>query len=146
MAPDLYTDDFSRLNDADTLKAIETFTRISEPIEATPREGFALDFKEEWGDRALRTVAAFAHTFGGLLIIGVSEKDAKPDQLVGVETAGELKTSIASFIATNISPPPPYEIAEGSLPALPTLKLAVIRAEAGRIGSGVGAGPRNPPL
>ena len=110
MATDLYRDDFSRLSDAEVFRAIEAFTRISEPIQARPRESFVLDFKKEWGDRALFTVAAFAHTFGGVLIVGVSEKDAQPDELVGIEATGELKTTIASSIATNISPPPSYEI------------------------------------
>jgi predicted HTH transcriptional regulator len=131
MAVDLYKDDFSRLHDAEVLQAIEAFTRISEPIQVRPRESFVLDFKKEWNDRALCTVAAFAHTFGGLLLVGVSEKDAQPDELVGVESAGELKTSIASAIATNISPPPSYEIAECSLPTVLARRLAVIRVRQG---------------
>jgi hypothetical protein len=131
MATDLYKDDFSRLSDAEVFQAIEAFTRISEPIQVRPRESFVLDFKKEWGDRALFTVLAFAHTFGGLLIVGVSENDAQPEELVGVESAGELKTSIASSIATNISPTPGYEIAECSLPATPARKLAVIRVRQG---------------
>lgn len=131
MATDLFKDDFSRLSDVELFQAIAAFTRVSEPIQVRPRESFVLDFKSEWGDRALCTVAAFAHTFGGLLVIGVSEKDAQPDQLVGVESAGELKTSIASSIATNISPTPSYEIAECSLSTAPARKLAVIRVRQG---------------
>jgi hypothetical protein len=130
-AIDLYTDDFSRLTDTDVFHAIEAFTRTSEPTTARPRESFVLDFKRDWGDRALRTVAGFAHTFGGLLIVGVSEKDGQPDQLVGVDSPGELKTSIASSIATNISPSPPYQIAECSLPTTPNRKLAVVRVRQG---------------
>jgi len=72
-------------------------------------------------------LCGFAHTFGGLLIVGVSEKDAQPQELVGVEVSGELKTSIASSIATNVSPAPSYEIGECSLPNKPTRKLAVVR-------------------
>jgi hypothetical protein len=131
MAADLFKDDFSRLSSSEVFQAIETFTRMSEPIQNRPRESFVLDFKAQWVDSALCTVAAFAHAFGGLLIVGVSEKDAQPDQLVGVESAGELKTSIASSIATNISPPPSYEIAECSLPTTPARKLAVIRVRQG---------------
>jgi hypothetical protein len=29
------------------------------------QEGYLLDFKETWSDSALKTVAAFANTFGG---------------------------------------------------------------------------------
>jgi hypothetical protein len=131
MAIDLYRDDFSRLTDIEVFQGIEAFTRINEPIAVRPRESFLLDFKQEWGDKALRTVAGFAHTFGGLLIVGVSEKDAQPDQLVGVESVGELKTSIASSIATNISPTPSYEIAECKHPGQPSRKLAVVRVRQG---------------
>jgi hypothetical protein len=56
---------------------------------------------------------------------------AQPDELVGIEAIGELKTSIASSIATNISPTPSYEIAECSLPTTPARKLAVIRVRQG---------------
>lgn len=131
MAADLYRDDFSRLTDVEVYTAIEAFTRILEPLDVRPRESFVLDFKEGWSERALRTVAGFAHTFGGLLIVGVSEKDAQPDKLVGVESLGELKTSIASSIATNISPTPAYEIAECGLPGAAGRKLAVVRVRQG---------------
>jgi hypothetical protein len=131
MAVDLYKDDFSRLADAEVFKAIEAFTRIAEPLEARPRESFVLDFKQDWNDGALHTVDGFAHTFGGLLIVGVSESNGQPDTIVGVESSGELKTRIASSIATNISPTPPYEIAECNYPTQPGRKLAVVRVRAG---------------
>lgn len=130
MAVDLYKDDFSRLADADVFNAIEAFTRISEPLAVRPRESFVLDFKEDWSDGALHTVDGFAHTFGGLLIVGVSENNGQPDKIVGVESSGELKTRIASSIATNISPTPPYEIAECNHPTQPGRKLAVVRVRA----------------
>jgi hypothetical protein len=128
---DLYRDDFSGLTDQDVYRAIEEFTRIAELPDARPHESFVLDFKEKWGDRALQSVAGFAHTFGGLLLIGVSETDTRPEKLIGVECSGELKTSIASSIATNISPVPSYEIVECRVPATPTRKLAVVRVRQG---------------
>ena len=131
MAVDLYKDDFSRIADADVFRAIEAFTRISEPMDVRPRESFVLDFKEDWSERALHTVAGFAHTFGGLLIVGVSENKGQPDKIVGVDSPGELKTRIASSIATNISPTPPYEIAECNFPTRPGRKLAVVRVRQG---------------
>lgn len=130
MAVDLYKDEFSRLADADVFTAIQAFTRISEPLAVRPRESFVLDFKEDWSDGALHTVDGFAHTFGGLLIVGVSENNGQPDKIVGVESSGELKTRIASSIATNISPTPPYEIAECNYPTQPGRKLAVVRVRA----------------
>jgi hypothetical protein len=131
MAADLYKDDFSRIDDTDVFRAIEAFTRISEPMDVRPRESFVLDFKEEWSDGALHTVAGFAHTFGGLLIVGISENKGQPDNIVGIDSPGELKTRIASSIATNISPTPPYEIAECNLPTQAGRKLAVVRVRQG---------------
>jgi len=133
-AVDLYQDDFSRLSDAAILQAVEAFTRIAEPPEHRPREGFVLDFKEIWNEGALHTVAGFAHAFGGLLIVGVSDSGGLPDKIVGVESCGELKTTIASSIATNISPTPRYEIAECSLRSAGSQrprKLAVVRVQQG---------------
>ncbi len=51
-------------------------------------------------------------TFGGLLIVGVNEKDGKPQDIVGVQLGTELKTQIASSISANISPTPSFGIAE----------------------------------
>src|SRR5215469_5517417 len=116
MAVDLYTDDLSGLSNQQVYDAIEAFTRLADPVDARPREGFVLDFKQDWSDSALSTVAAFSHTFGGLLFVGVSESSGRPDKFVGIEGPGELKTKLASSIATNISPTPSFEIAECGVP------------------------------
>lgn len=132
MPLDLLRDDFANLTRADLYSIIINFLRLSEPEADRPREGFVLDFKEIWNESAIQTVAAFAHTFGGLLIIGVVEQDGVPAQCSGVTVKGELKTAIASSIATNISPTPPYEVAECGLPQHPGKKLAVIRVRQGQ--------------
>src|SRR5947209_16849501 len=108
---DLYKDDLFGIADPDIYSAVEAFTRVAFPPTDRTQEGYLLDFKANWSDSALKTVAAFANTFGGILIVGVSESGGRADALVGI-IAGrqELKTSIASGIASNISPTPPYEI------------------------------------
>jgi len=131
MAVDLYKDDFSRVADTDVFRAIEAFTRISEPMDVRPHESFVLDFKEEWSGGVLHTVAGFAHAFGGLLIVGISENKGQPENIVGIDLPGELKTRIASSIATNISPTPANEIAECNLPTQVGRKLAVVRVRQG---------------
>src|SRR5260370_20439228 len=108
---DLYKDDLGAISDSDLYAAVEVFTRVTSPTTDRTQEGYLLDFKGDWSASALRTVAAFANTFGGLLLVGVSEKDGRADQLVGIAIGrGDLKTTIASAIASNISPTPPYEI------------------------------------
>ncbi|MGB7282704.1 MAG: ATP-binding protein [Candidatus Acidiferrum sp.] len=89
---------------------------MDRPIGDRPREGYLLDYKEDVSDRFLRSVAAFANTFGGLLIVGVTEIDGRPDKLAGVSVQGEWKTRIASMVAANLFPCPQFEIAECALP------------------------------
>src|SRR4029077_5754541 len=132
MSIDLFRDELTTVTSTDLYPTIIAFTRLLEPAADRPRESFVLDFKQVWNDSAIQTVAAFAHTFGGLLIVGVAEQEGVPMQCVGVQTKGELKTAIASSIATNISPTPPYEIAECVLPQYPDKKLAVIRVRQGQ--------------
>ena len=116
MAIDLYTDELRRITGNELYQAILDLTRIDRPPEERPREGYLLDFKEDLSDRFLRSVASFANTFGGLLIVGISEQDGRPETVVGVTTTGELKTRVASMIASNLFPCPPFEIAECDIP------------------------------
>lgn len=128
MPTDLYSTDLKTISGSDLYKAISEFIRVDVPRDDRPREGYLLDFKEELSDRFLHSVAAFANTFGGLLIVGVSEDDGRPDKIVGVATKGELKTQVASVIASNLFPCPPFEIAECGIPNdANQKKLCVIR-------------------
>ena len=67
-----------------------------------------------------------------MLIVGITENDARPDEIVGVcSPQSELKTRIASSIAGNISPTPPFDIGECALPTDAAQKLCVIRVRSG---------------
>ena len=126
MPDDLYRVDLRSIPGNDLYQLICQFTRIDRPIGDRPREGYLLDFKEDLSDRFLRSVAAFANTFGGLLIVGLTEADGRPDSLVGVTVHGELKTQVASMIASNLFPCPSFDIAECALPIDPERKLCVV--------------------
>ncbi len=129
---DLYKDDLNAFGDPELYAAFEIFTRVASPPTDRTQEGYLLDFKAAWSDSALRTVAAFANTFGGILFVGVSEKDARADQLIGiVSQRQELKTSIASSIASNISPTPPYEIRDVAFPDGSGRHLCIVRVRKG---------------
>ena len=106
MAVDLFSADFSHLTDADLYAAVLDFTRYSLPQSDRTREGYTVDFKEKWGDKSLRVVAAFANTFGGIIIVGVSEEGGRAKDVVGEDSKGELKTRLASSIAASIAPTP----------------------------------------
>jgi hypothetical protein len=129
---DLYKDDFAALGDPELFAAVEAFTRVKLPATDRPQEGYLLDFKETWSISGLHAVAAFANTFGGILLVGVREQQGRADQLVGIETQRqELKTSIASSIATNIAPTPAYEIRDVAFPTDPGRRLCIVRVRKG---------------
>src|SRR5437763_11910122 len=106
---DLFTSDFNSLTNDECYSAISDFSQ------AQPNESNRHDFKLIWDNDAVKHVAAFANTFGGLLIIGIekNQNDPRP-KLTGVSSNSELMTGIASSIATNISPTPSYDIMECS--------------------------------
>src|ERR1700675_3164387 len=129
---DFYKDDLATPEDKDLYSAIEIFTRIALPQAERMQEGYLLDFKALWNDTALKAVAAFANTYGGILVIGVSDKDGRADEIVGVPSQRhELKTRIASMIASNISPTPPYEIRDVVFPDGSGRHLCIVRVRKG---------------
>jgi hypothetical protein len=127
MTRGLYRFDLQRSSAAELYAAVDEFTATKQPVEQRPREGYLLDFKQQWSDTALHTVAAFANTFGGLLIIGVTDIDGRPEKIIGEPWPGELKTRIGNIIASNLLPCPRSEIGECSLPSDPASKVCVVR-------------------
>ena len=128
MTIDLYSTDLRSVSGTDLYRAIVEFVRADRPFDDRPREGYLLDFKQDLGERFLHSVAAFANTFGGMLILGVSEDDGRPDRLVGIAAKGELKTQVASIITSSLVPCPMFEIAECEIPNDPDgKKLGVVR-------------------
>lgn len=119
---DLFSEDLDKYDNEGKYRAIELFcsARIS--------EGWRLDYTENWDDRTLEKVAAFANTFGGMLLVGVKKDkgDAEP-LIVGVNSPTEYKTRIASSIAANIPPVPPYHVYECHKPGQVNSKLCVIQ-------------------
>jgi Schlafen, AlbA_2 len=129
MPDDLYHANLNAINEADLYQSIVALTRVDQPKEERPHEGYLLDFKKELGDRFIQTIAAFANTFGGLLVLGVEDvdHDGRPDKLVGVATRGELKTTMSNVIGSNLVPCPMFDIAQCSSPQDPAKKLCVVR-------------------
>jgi hypothetical protein len=119
---DLFTADFNSLGNDARYSAVADFAR-AQPVESNRH-----DFKTVWNNDTLKDVAAFANTFGGILVIGIEKGQADAEaKLVGVMSASELTTGIASAIATNISPTPSYDIMECHKPGETNKRFCAIR-------------------
>lgn len=60
--------------------------------------------------------------------MGISEDDGRPQKIIGIATAGELKTQVGSIIASNLFPSPFFQIGECRIPNDPDKKkLCVVR-------------------
>jgi hypothetical protein len=53
MVATLHQLNLQAVSSSDLYSAIESFTRVSEPIDHRPREGYVLDFKQNWDDSTL---------------------------------------------------------------------------------------------
>ena len=60
-----------------------TLERVEELIEQDPPESLTLEFKEKYSPGVVKSIAAMANTFGGLILIGVTDQPG-PNRLVGV--------------------------------------------------------------
>lgn len=123
----LHSISFTSIGDQELFLTISDFVGASLAPGDRQQETYVVDFKEQWGEKSLRVVAGFANTFGGVIVIGVSENAGRADQIIGVPSSKEITTQIASSIASNITPTPDYDIAECAIPADPSRRLAVIR-------------------
>jgi hypothetical protein len=119
---DLFTAQLSSLSNEQLYSAVVEFAQ------AQPNESNRHDFKSAWTSDAVKDVAAFANTFGGLLIIGIGKgQDDLQANIVGVKSTSELTTGIASAIATNISPTPSYDISECYKPSETNKRFCIVR-------------------
>jgi len=71
-------------------------------------ESNKLEFKERFNDSVLKTIAAFANTYGGLIIIGVNNKR----EVVGIDVDDENYQKIINKVINKLGITPDFEIAE----------------------------------
>ena len=106
------------------LSDVESFCK--EGIE----EGIRVEYKEDWTDnkKLAREIASFANTYGGLLLIGVSEKDRKPVvPFLGIDLVEGLEEKITSITYKGINPPVFPEIKVCPIQDRPNKAVLVIR-------------------
>lgn len=69
-------------------------------------ESINLDYKEDFPRHLEKTISAFANTIGGLIILGVEDKDSKPKLPVkGLKYQEGFRERVVSIILSNIYPP-----------------------------------------
>lgn len=71
------------------------------------QEGATLDYKKDFPNNLQKTIAAFANTMGGLIIIGVDEDDENKPKLPieGIDFERGISERIMNIILSNITPP-----------------------------------------
>lgn len=97
------------------------------------REGVKLDYKEQVSDEWVKTAAAFANSYGGLIVFGVRGVQDAPGELIGMPIEREeLRTKLASQLVSRIQPVPEFAIAVATMETgSPPKQIAVVRIEEG---------------
>ncbi len=119
-----------------TYDRIEQFLRLGEPEQERPQESPLLDYKETVPSDLGDVVCAFANTYGGLVILGVKEKQghplAIPEAIIGISAGpGEIKQKLVNIILSSVQPRPRFSVGIVALPATEGKLVAVVRVEEG---------------
>jgi len=94
-------------------------------------EQLFLEYKSEWSPHQLaKSIAAFANTEGGTLVVGMTTTGRVPDQLLGFDHQGDVGESLDHLIRDNIAPRPDYRfVVVDNVQARPCLVVEVPRGE-----------------
>jgi hypothetical protein len=128
---DLYFDDIESKTYSDKM-ILEDVRAL---VNAGQREGPLLDYKSDLSpkDNWPSTVAAFANTFGGLIVFGVEGKNDQPRRLTGFDPKGvEVKTKLASMVIDRIQPRPDFSVRVVTHDEDPKKEVALLRVTEGR--------------
>ena len=71
-------------------------------IQTTPTESLTVEYKQEFARDLPECVAAMANTYGGLILVGVTDEHS-PDRLAGVD--GEVQVQVANACHDSLEPP-----------------------------------------
>lgn len=102
-----------------------TVDRVRALVKQNPLESLTHEYKEKYSPSLVKSVAAMANSYGGLIVVGVTDKPNDDDRLVGVSE--EAITQITSGCHTRLEPPWEPEILVLPLPEKTGRYLLVIR-------------------
>ena len=121
---------FSKNLDQLNLSDIEEFCVLDLPEDQRPREGLRIDFKSSFPNDLAKFISAFANTTGGIVLIGVIERQGIPQQICGIDLGkSDIKTRITEIAYSTINPPIVPEIGLCRMPTDSTKGVVVIRIQ-----------------
>lgn len=128
---DLYFDDIEDRSYTDQmiLADVEALVRSGQ------REGTVIDYKSDVSeqDNWPQTVAAFANSFGGLIVFGVEGKNDQPRRVTGFDPKGiEIKTKLASMVIDRVQPRPDFSVRVVTFDKATQREIALVRVSEGR--------------
>jgi len=107
-----------------------TFQDVNNFCQTRAREGLVLDYKVDFPTRLEKTIASFANTYGGHILIGVEETSTGEPVLpiVGVALQPGLRERVVATALQAISPPiyPEVRVVEFQSPGATNNDRAVI--------------------
>jgi predicted HTH transcriptional regulator len=106
-----------------------TIERVRELVSQDPPESLTLEFKEQYSPGVVKSVAAMANTYGGLILVGVTDRPG-PNRLSGVPDSAVVQ--IANACHEALEPPWQPEIIPVPLDQSAGLYIVVIRVDPAR--------------
>jgi hypothetical protein len=103
-----------------------TLDRVRELVAVGQPESLTLEYKESYAQKIPDSVAAMANSYGGLILVGVPERNV-PDRITGVEE-GEI-VKIVNACHQKLEPPWEPEIIPVALPDTDGLMVLVVRVD-----------------
>src|SRR5258708_4415515 len=103
-----------------------TFDRVAELVGHDPPESLTLEFKERYSPDVVRSIAAMANSYGGLILIGVTDGPGS-ERLAGVPDTAIVQ--VANACHESLEPPWQPEIIPVPLAGNAGLYVLVIRVD-----------------
>jgi len=104
-----------------------TYERVRSLIDEHPPESLTLEFKEQYSPGVPKSIAAMANSYGGIILIGVTDDATDMQRVVGVPV--EAIARVADGCHERLEPPWQPEIIPVALPGTADSFVLVIRVD-----------------
>lgn len=112
-----------------------TWERVRGLVDLAQPESLTLEYKSDYASGLVKTVAAMANSYGGIILVGVTDsrqvaRNPTADRIVGVP--GETTTKISEGCRNTLEPPWQPEIIEVAVPDQQDTFVMVVRVDPAR--------------